>query len=637
MNSIPHNRKYLSFILSFILVLSMLFSAGCSKKDNTADKENTGGTFVEKTTEEPDTKSTQADAAAVSSLFNFSLYDSSVSYSKEDLTIQKNFETFLASLFAEEYAQNSININFLIESPEKYGIERIPSSWPSVDIETIKTYYQKESEWLEELKKFSYSSLTYEQQLIYDMLKTSFEDDADIDDYLLFESPFGSNGLTSQLPLILTEYSFYRKENIEEYLGLLETLQEYVRQELDLKKYRMSQGYYLSDYAYDTAISQCEAFLNQGSDYLSQIFNDKLADFTELSTEEIETYKNRNSAAITASVIPSYHLMIDTLTAYKSEHSDNTGLAAKEHGKNYYSYLLKSETGTSKTPDELIRIIDKKLSTYVAELTALVTLNPDIYDKMSNPEYKYSDPDDILSWFSEQLKEDFPEAVCTDYTLKETDTAMSDDLVVAFYILSPIDNFKNNTIYTNPDHISEGNDLFPTLAHEGLPGHMYQHNYFCSLNPHYFRTLLNFTGYSEAWAQYVEIYSYDWSGMDNATAKALKINSLYTDALSCRIDLGINYEGWTLDDTSKYMKKLGITDDDTIKAFYNTLVSSPAVFAPYYVGYLELEDLKSSAKKALGDDFYLKDFHKFYLEIGPCYFDLIQDRMNDWIDRIKAQ
>lgn len=287
---------------------------------------------------------------------------------------------------------------------------------------------------MEELKKFSYSSLTYEQQLIYDMLKTSFEDDADIDDYLLFESPFGSNGLTSQLPLILTEYSFYRKENIEEYLGLLETLQEYVRQELDLEKYRMSQGYYLSDYAYDTAISQCEAFLNQGNDYLSQIFNDKLADFTDLSTEEIETYKNRNSAAITASVIPSYHLMIDTLTAYKSEHSDNTGLAAKEHGKNYYSYLLKSETGTSKTPDELIRIIDKKLSTYVAELTALVTLNPDIYDKMSNPEYKYSDPDDILSWFSEQLKEDFPEAVCTDYTLKETDTAMSDDLVVAFYI-----------------------------------------------------------------------------------------------------------------------------------------------------------------------------------------------------------
>ena len=96
----------------------MLFSAGCSKKDNTPDKENTGDTFVEETTDEPDTKSTQADAAAVSSLFNFSLYDSSVSYSKEDLTIQKNFETFLASLFAEEYAQNSININFLIESPE---------------------------------------------------------------------------------------------------------------------------------------------------------------------------------------------------------------------------------------------------------------------------------------------------------------------------------------------------------------------------------------------------------------------------------------------------------------------------------------------------------------------------------------
>ena len=62
----------------------MLFSAGCSKKDNTPDKENTGDTFVEETTDEPDTKSMQADAAAVSSLFNFSLYHSSVSYSKEE-------------------------------------------------------------------------------------------------------------------------------------------------------------------------------------------------------------------------------------------------------------------------------------------------------------------------------------------------------------------------------------------------------------------------------------------------------------------------------------------------------------------------------------------------------------------------
>lgn len=163
---------------------------------------------------------------------------------------------------------------------------------------------------------------------------------------------------------------------------------------------------------------------------------------------------------------------------------------------------------------------------------------------------------------------------------------------------------------------------------------MYQHDYFWSLNPHYFRSLLNFTGYSEAWAKYVELYSYNWSGLDENLAELLKINDLFSIALPTRLDLGINYEGWTLNDTADYLSDFGITDEEIVKLYYDTVISSPAVFFPYYVGYLELEELKNTAQEALGEKFCLKDFHKFYLEIGPASFPVISDRLDEWIEKI---
>ena len=133
----------------------------------------------------------------------------------------------------------------------------------------------------------------------------------------------------------------------------------------------------------------------------------------------------------------------------------------------------------------------------------------------------------------------------------------------------------------------------------------------------------------------MEYYSYHLAGFSEDVADFLEANMAANMALYCRLDMGIHYDGWSLSDTAAYLKNY-ITDSTTIKLLYNTMIEEPALYPEYGVGYLEFMDLKENAEKSLGDQFVLKDFHKFLLDIGPAQFDIIADRMDNWIKTVKT-
>jgi uncharacterized protein (DUF885 family) len=157
------------------------------------------------------------------------------------------------------------------------------------------------------------------------------------------------------------------------------------------------------------------------------------------------------------------------------------------------------------------------------------------------------------------------------------------------------------------------------------------------LQPAAIRSLLNFGGYVEGWATYVEYYSYHLAGFRENVADFLEANMAANMALYCRLDMGIHYDGWSLSDTASYLKNYGITDDSTIQLLYTTMIEEPALYPQYGIGYLEIMELKNTAKEALGDKFELKDFHTFLLDIGPAQFDIITDRLNIWIENQPRQ
>ena len=201
---------------------------------------------------------------------------------------------------------------------------------------------------------------------------------------------------------------------------------------------------------------------------------------------------------------------------------------------------------------------------------------------------------------------------------------MQAHLSPAFYLIPALDNYEENVIYINPAHNSEMIPLFTTLAHEGYPGHLYQTTYFSATNPNPLRHLLSFEGYVEGWATYAEMCSYSLLPIKSDYSLFLQKNASFILGMYAMADIGIHYHGWDASDTVTYFSSYGIGDEKTIKDIYDYIVASPGNYLKYYIGYVEILELKKKAIDHYGDDFSQKDFHQNLLEIGPAPFDIIE-------------
>lgn len=179
-------------------------------------------------------------------------------------------------------------------------------------------------------------------------------------------------------------------------------------------------------------------------------------------------------------------------------------------------------------------------------------------------------------------------------------------------------------------------DMVSLLAHEGFPGHMYQSTYFYNSSPDKVRSLFFYSGYLEGWGLYAELYSYELTGLDDDVAKFCRLGSCLSYDIYCLADIGINYDGWDLNDTKDFVTGLGYSND-IAKEIYETLIGDPCAYLTYYVGYLEFIEMRDYAISELGTSYNTKLFHKFILDIGPAPFSIIKERFYDWVDLQKSK
>lgn len=543
----------------------------------------------------------------------------------------KRFDEYTEAMFKEEIAQNTINLHYTLAYPENYGITDYDISLGEFTMEDFEDSVDELEKMKKELEGFDKSRLNEEQKLTYDLLMDYVDTELPVADlYLYSELLSPLKGYQSSLPVLLAEYTFRKKQDIEDYLLLLEEIDDVFENIMVFEKAKADAGLFMPDFAIDGTIEQCEQFIEDPeNNYMIEVFNDKIDAFSGLSEEEKEEYKERNKTLITTEVVDGYQMLIDELSDLKGSGVNDRGLYYYDDGVRYYEYLIRTSVGTDESVEDLQERTWEYILSCFMNMYECMQENPDVYDALYDYEYPLTDPDEIMKDLMEKTKEDFPAPPEVDYTIKYVHPSMEEHESPAFYLTPPIDDIENNVIYINRKDLDD--EIYTTIAHEGYPGHLYQT---VSASEHglaLVRNLLSYSGYSEGWATYVEMYSYGISGLDEDIANILAWENGVNLGISAYIDMGVHYDGWDLDDVNDFLADFGIEDGETAKEIYELIVEEPSYYLTYFIGYLEFLNLRDKSEDKLEEDFTLKDFHKFIIEIGPAPFYIIEDRMDDWI------
>lgn len=537
---------------------------------------------------------------------------------------KESFSDFEDELFQEMMSEDYTTLHFSLRDYQKYGIEKPDVNIGDASWDDYEDSVEDCDEYLKKLQSFDYDSLSETEQKDYRTIAFYLERNKELNSYPYFDWAFNSaEGVIDNLLTTFTEFVFYEKEDIDDYLATLASVPAYLDQCLENTKKQAAKGYFLTDAMLKATEDAIEKFVDKKDDNeLIKIFDENIDAFDGLSTEEKEAYKKKNREIVLNAYIPSYEKVAEELQKLKGSRKADYNVSSLDGGSEYYAALARYKTSIDADVETILDICTQYIEKSVDELYDIMQNHSEVTEETLD----FDSAEDVLSYLEGHL-DAFPVLDKVYYNVQYLDPSVANDSIVAYYLSPPVDDMRDNVIKINGDNVSDVLDLYTTLAHEGFPGHLYQTNYYIQQQPSLLRTQLTMMGYQEGWGMFAEGQALHVSGLSEYASEYQKINIELNYVLSAAVDLGVNGLGWSTKDVSKYLDRLDL-NSSIAKDLYDFATLQPGTILPYGVGVAMFELLENKAKNALGNDFDQKAFNEVLLNDGNRPFEVVEDDVN---------
>ena len=541
-----------------------------------------------------------------------------------------SFSEFCTTLFREEMKSNTMNLHFTLKDPKAAGIDSYEITLGSLSGDSPHNQARQLKKLSEELKKYSHRSLKGKDRLTCRLLSDYISRQQNLAAYPYYDEPLTpSGGVTSQLPVLLAEYTFRNTRDIKDYLGLLSQMDTYFLGILDYEQKKADAGLFMSDEACLKVIEGCEVFTEHPDDnFLIDTFSNRLNAMDGLTDTQKNAYLKQHSKVLSDHVIPAYSQMIKGLTMLLGRGHNNWGLCNFPEGKAYYEAVVSADTGCDDSVEDLFSQITKARREDLTFCQNLLEKNPKLASQSPKPDAALKEENAMLSRLQKEILTDFPAPPQTDVEICHVDPALSEYLAPAFYITAPIDDISHNRIYINDAKNDTDIYYFTTLAHEGYPGHLYQTICTSSYGAPEVLSLLNYPGYTEGWATYTEMQAFYYAGLDQDLASLLQHNQAATLSLYATADIGIHYFGWEKEKNAAFWSEYGVDDTATVKRITDLILEEPGNYLKYYVGYLKFRQMREQLALE-NKSFSVSAFHEAILRTGPSPFSVLEKTVRD--------
>lgn len=567
---------------------------------------------------------------------------------------QKRFDNITSRLFTGEMTSNTLNMHYTIAFPTEFGIYDYEAVLPGYRAEDSLKGQASVENTLASLNSLRMEKLDTNDSWLCKLLTRYLENSLELSSFSYYSEPLSpSSGMQTQLPILLAEYTFRSKRDVEDYLALLDQTDEYFASLLVYEQEKADAGLLMPASFLKSVREQCDTIvtsssLEDGTHFLQTTFQERLEPLCEanlITSQEAQKYVDTNDRLLKTVLLPAYTTLGDGLLLLEDETIPITGLGALPMGKEYYEALLISETGSYRPVSEVQELLTAKFTEEYEAIRSLLSEHPEIAQRYGAGElcsFPYTDVTQMLTDLQGRMKGSFPPVPgdTTAVAVKPVSASLENYCAPAFYLTAPLDDTSQNVIYINQSKTPTGLELYTTLAHEGYPGHLYQTVYSNrrSLaegeNPA--RELLWYGGYLEGWALYVEFLSYDYAsallqesnqGQDALLVQVEKHNRSLQLCLYSLLDIMIHYENASFNQIAKVLEGFGIEDSASVKAVYSYIAQEPCNYLKYYLGYLEILSLQEEARTLWGEDYTDYRFHSFYLDYGPADFLSLEEQL----------
>lgn len=358
-------------------------------------------------------------------------------------------------------------------------------------------------------------------------------------------------------------------------------------------------------------------------------------------------------AAVMGELIPAYRRLGEFLkTEYLPNARKSAGLSGIPGGKAMYLHLVRSNTTTELTPDEILDIglaelkrIDGEMQKTKEAAGFSGSLREFREFLKTDPRFKFKDEAQMRTEFTRvrdavlsQLDKAFSTKPRAELTFRFHEPFVAPDRPAAEYTPGSSDGRRPGTVFLNsfdlpsrPTYTSEALQL-----HEGVPGHHLQTQYAAAntLLPR-FRRFGHETAFVEGWALYAESLGTEFGLYSDPYQKfgALSFDAWRASRLV--VDIGMHWLNWSRETAVDFL--MGHTTLSRAEAEEETdrYIAIPGQALGYKIGERTIQDLRERAKSALGEKFDLKRFHDAILRDGAMPLSILEAKVERWIDQEK--
>lgn len=545
----------------------------------------------------------------------------------------EQFTKYLNDYVVEMAESDFTTMHQFFEHPENYGIdpEKVEVTLGSIEPDEESKALEKKLS--DQLDSFARSSLDERQQTIYDQLQYQFDQSQQEEEekFRYLGNMWSSmNGLPQTLVSYFSEYELRQESDIAPLIQLINDIPRYTKEALTYSEKQAENDTLMLDY--EDTIQSCQEILNskENSAVTAELMKD--VEQLDLDPEKTIQYEKQIKDALDTSFFPSYQLMIDGLTKLKDSIQPVAGMASLENGKEYYELLVQQYTGTTDSIETIKKNVENEIDEISTQVSSLLT--DDNYDMIlnyMNLKTDFENVEDILVFLNENYDRYFPQVDAMKYDLQPLADDQSQEGIVAYFMIPAVDSTTDYRIrYNRRDYGDDPSalSLYQTLAHEGIPGHMYQAQY----NKEHFQYTIEYflsnSGFSEGYATYVENQSLKFLDLDPDLINMYVYEDLLNNNYILLMDIAVNYEGLNLEE---FQSTFDMFDPTALESIYDQLAGNPGVFMSYYYGYNKISNLREEAKEALKDSFEDVEFNNALLQSGSVNFDLIQQNIDKYI------